>query len=110
DGSEETLVVARGGWVRLPEELLVRAGITDRVRAELAGERIVVSSAGSKAPGVAAPEPIPLSAQSGDRRVVAEVRGARKSYGRGAQERLVLEGLDATFVAGTLVAVTGPSG
>jgi ABC-type lipoprotein export system ATPase subunit len=34
----------------------------------------------------------------------------RKSYGRGAQERLVLDGLDTSLLAGKLVAVTGPSG
>ena len=110
DGSEEALVVARGGWVRLPEELLARAGITDRARAELAGEQIVVSSAGPAAPSATEPEPTPLSARSADDRVIAEVRGARKSYGWGAQERLVLDGLDASFLAGTLFAVTGPSG
>src|SRR4029450_6535200 len=44
-GDGETLVVARGGWVRLPEELLVRARIGSPARAELGGEGIVVSGA-----------------------------------------------------------------
>ncbi len=108
-GSEESLVVARGGWVRLPEELLARAGIGERARAELAGGRIVVSSAAPAAPR-AEPEVTPLAAYAGEARVVAETRGVRKSYGRGAQERLVLDGLDASFLGGKLMAVTGPSG
>ena len=37
EAGEETLVVGRGGWLRLPEELLARAGIGDRARAELDG-------------------------------------------------------------------------
>jgi len=43
-------------------------------------------------------------------RVVAEVRGVQKSYGEGAQKRVVLAGLNASFATGKLVAVTGPSG
>jgi ABC-type lipoprotein export system ATPase subunit len=108
-GTGETLVVARGGWVRLPEDLLARAGIGERVRAELAGEQILVSPAGPSRPA-AEPEPTPLPVHGGDGRVVAETRAVRKSYGRGAHERIVLDGLDATFLGGRLVAVTGPSG
>jgi ABC-type lipoprotein export system ATPase subunit len=109
-GGRETLVVGRGGWVRLPEELLARAGIGERARAELEGEGIVLTSAGV-APREA---PAPALAEEGraatDGRVVAEVLDVSKSYGRGAQERIVLAGLDASFTAGGLVAVTGPSG
>jgi ABC-type lipoprotein export system ATPase subunit len=110
NASEETLVVARGGWVRLPEELLARAGIGERARAELAGEHIVVSPAGPAASRAAEPELSPLSDRAGETRVVAQTRGVRKTYGRGAQERLVLAGLDAAFLSSELVAVTGPSG
>jgi ABC-type lipoprotein export system ATPase subunit len=110
NGSEETLVVARGGWLRLPEELLAQAGIGERARAELAGEQIVVRRAGparARASEVQAPTPTEPVA---DGRVVAEARGLVKSYGSGAQERLVLDGVDASFGSGRLVAVTGPSG
>jgi ABC-type lipoprotein export system ATPase subunit len=109
-GGEETLVVGRGGWVRLPEELLVRAGIGGRARAELGREGIVVSAAGVP-PDEAVPAAVPAPTQGvADGRLVAEVRHVRKSYGRGAQQRVVLDGLEASFAAGTLVAVTGPSG
>ena len=110
NGSEETLVVARGGWLRLPEELLAQAGIGERARAELVGEQIVVRRAG---PGRANEEQAvaPASVEPvGDGRVVAEVRGVHKGYGHGAQERVVLDGLDASFGSGKLVVVTGPSG
>jgi len=110
EGSEETLVVARGGWLRLPEELLARAGIGERARAELAGGQIVVRPAGSESPRPLEPEAaVPIESAT-DGRVVAETRAVRKSYGKEAQRRLVLDGLDASFGAGKLVAVTGPSG
>ncbi len=35
-GGDEALVVGKGGWVRLPEELVVRAGLGDRARASSA--------------------------------------------------------------------------
>ena len=47
-GDAESLVVARGGWVRLPEELLVRARIGSRAKAELGEAGIVVSAAGEE--------------------------------------------------------------
>jgi ABC-type lipoprotein export system ATPase subunit len=107
---DETLVVARGGWLRLPEELLARAGIGERARAELAGREIVVRSAGPAASEADAADSPAAPAPAADGRVVAEVRGLEKSYGQGPQKRVVLAGLNASFATGKLVAVTGPSG
>jgi ABC-type lipoprotein export system ATPase subunit len=107
---DETLVVARGGWLRLPEELLARAGIGERARAELAGRGIVVTSAGPAASEVDVGDSPAAPAPTVDGRVVAEVQGLQKSYGHGPQKRVVLAGLDASFVTGKLIAVTGPSG
>jgi ABC-type lipoprotein export system ATPase subunit len=107
---DETLVVARGGWLRLPEELLARAGIGERARAELAGRGIVVTPAGPAAPEADAADSPLAPAPTVDGRVVAELRGLQKSYGQGAQKRVVLAGLNASFATGKLVAVTGPSG
>jgi ABC-type lipoprotein export system ATPase subunit len=107
---DETLVVARGGWLRLPEELLARAGIGERARAELGAQGIVITPVGPAAAEAAAPDSLPAPATTGDGRVGAEVRGLEKSYGLGAQKRAVFAGLDASFAAGKLVAVTGPSG
>ena len=111
EGGEEALVVGRGGWLRLPEELLLRAGIGSHARAELGGGGIVVKAAGAAVPR----EPARVEerverAVSADGRVVAEAKGLTKSYGRGPQARVVLSRLDAAFAAGKLVAVTGPSG
>jgi ABC-type lipoprotein export system ATPase subunit len=108
-GDGETLVVARGGWVRLPEELLVRARIGSRARAELGDEGIVVSAAGEPVqPGSRDGQaPAPILEENG---VLAQVRGVGKRYGAGARETLVLDGLDADFSGGRLTALTGPSG
>jgi ABC-type lipoprotein export system ATPase subunit len=109
-GDGETLVVARGGWVRLPEELLARARIGGRARAILAEEGIVVSAAGEHAhvDGSAPAEaPRPTSRESGS---VATLSGVGKVYGEGGGGTVVLEGLDAEFIGGRLTAVTGPSG
>jgi ABC-type lipoprotein export system ATPase subunit len=107
---DETLVVARGGWLRLPEELLARAGIGERARAELAGRGIVVTSAGPAASEVDVGGSPAAPAPTVDGRVVAEVQGLQKSYGHGPQKRVVLAGLNASFATGKLIAVTGPSG
>ena len=107
---DETLVVARGGWLRIPEELLARAGIGERARAELAGRGIVVTSAGPAASEVDVGDSPAAPAPTVDGRVVAEVQGLQKSYGHGPQKRVVLAGLNASFATGKLIAVTGPSG
>jgi ABC-type lipoprotein export system ATPase subunit len=110
-GDEETLVVGRGGWLRLPEDLLARAGISSRARAELADGRLVLSSADG---GPSAPSSEETRQQAGATveatGIAAETRAVTKSFGEGAQRRVVLADLDATFPAGRLVAVTGPSG
>jgi ABC-type lipoprotein export system ATPase subunit len=102
-GGEESLVVARGGWLRIPEELLARAGIGTRARARLEGAAIVVEGTGrTRAP---APSAAPASARNGGA-TAAEVRSLTRAFGRSA----VLDRLSATFRAGRMTAVTGPSG
>jgi ABC-type lipoprotein export system ATPase subunit len=99
---EESIVVGRGGWLRLPEELLRRSGIHTHATARLEGQAIVVS-------GDETTETKPEAAtfeQPRERQLVAALRGLDKSYGR----RTVLGGLQATFDSSTLTAVTGPSG
>jgi ABC-type lipoprotein export system ATPase subunit len=109
-GGEEALVVGRGGWIRLPEELLVLAGIGGRARAELGSEGIVVRPAGASSAETAAPAAPDVARPAAGGRVVAEACGLSKSYGRGAQARVVFAGLAAAFAAGRLTVVTGPSG
>jgi ABC-type lipoprotein export system ATPase subunit len=109
DGAEsDTIVVGRGGWLRLPEELLLRAGIGTHATARLDGGAVVVEAAGGSVEG-----PVPGTKVSGttvpsatQRPVVAAVRELDKRFG----STVVLEGLSAEFRGGLLHAVTGPSG
>jgi len=111
--SEETvageglIVVGRGGWLRLPQELLERAGIGERAAASLEDDRIVVTAAASDgAAAEAAAEP--AAAVPG--RIVASVTDVVKTHGRGVSAARVLDGLEAVFEGGRLTVVTGPSG
>jgi ABC-type lipoprotein export system ATPase subunit len=104
EGSGDTIVVGRGGWLRLPEEYLRRAGIVTHASARLERDEIVVRSVGTERAAEAAAA-FELARPSGPP-LVAELRGVTKSYGR----REVLRDLDATFTGGMLCAVTGPSG
>jgi energy-coupling factor transport system ATP-binding protein len=104
-GGAESIVVGRGGWLRLPEELLARAGIGAHATARLGESGVVVSPAGERAR--------PLREAPSRRRVarpaaepVANVRGVTKEFAVTS----VFDGLDATFAPGRLHAVTGPSG
>jgi ABC-type lipoprotein export system ATPase subunit len=98
----EEIVLARGGWLRLPEDLLRLSGIGGRASARVADDGIVIAPASEAA---SAPEPTPR-AEANPGEVVAELRGVTRSYGR----RRVLDGVTASFRGGCLTAVTGPSG
>jgi len=100
----DTIVIGRGGWLRLPEELLLRAGIGERAQARLDEGRIVVTPVGERA--AAAPAAGAVAAPAADGTAVARVRRLVKRYG----DTRVLDGLDAEFAGGRLYAVTGPSG
>lgn len=102
---EGELVVGRGGWLRLPEEFLLRAGIRERARAHLEQGRIVVTAAGEDAARARVPEVValPTAAAGG---VAVELRAVTKRY----REVAPLAGLSASFEAGRLAVVTGPSG
>jgi ABC-type lipoprotein export system ATPase subunit len=115
-GSDVSLVVGRGGWLRLPPELLSGAGIGERAVAR-AGEGAVVLEPAPGA-GIAprdepdaarADEPQSGAAASGPGSAV-EVRALSKAYGSGAGLRRVLFELSHRFEAGRLTAITGRSG
>jgi len=108
----DTIVVGRGGWLRLPEELLVRAGIGSRATARLEAGAILVEPAGAregKPTGLREPEG---ASPEGARHLgstiapTVEVRGLSRRFASGP----VFTGLDASLDAGRLHAVTGPSG
>ena len=107
DDAPDTIVVGRGGWLRLPEELLLRAGIGERAAAELEDGRVVVRPApGSPRVSVVAREAEQPPQAPREETVIARTRVLAKSY----RDTRVFDGLDAEFRAGRLYAITGPSG
>jgi ABC-type lipoprotein export system ATPase subunit len=108
-GDDESIVVGKGGWLRLSEELLHRAGIGGRAAARIEEGSIVVSSAGERVEAEAAAETVPAGpAVRGP--VVAQLQGVGKHFGAGAAARPVFDGVTASLAGGRLYAVTGPSG
>jgi ABC-type lipoprotein export system ATPase subunit len=104
-GGEDAIVVGRGGWLRLPEEFLTRAGIHTRAVARLEDDAIVVTAAEPAVPG----SPIELCGSeplTHSRRTVAEVRGLTRRFATAT----ALDHVDASFSSGRLAVVTGPSG
>ncbi|HMB78587.1 MAG TPA: ATP-binding cassette domain-containing protein, partial [Vicinamibacterales bacterium] len=103
DEESDSIVVGRGGWLRLPEELLLRAGIGTRATARFEDGAVVVTPAGEPLP---VSDPVSLRdtlAQRGP--LVAEARGVERRYGK----TVALRPTDASFHGGQLHAVTGPS-
>jgi ABC-type lipoprotein export system ATPase subunit len=111
---EELIVVGRGGWLRVSEELLRRVGIGSHAAARLEGREIVLSSAGDgrgpEQPDPAPPAAIPARRDDHADGQVASVAGLVKRYGEGETASIPIDGLSASFEAGRLYAVTGPSG
>jgi ABC-type lipoprotein export system ATPase subunit len=106
DGDEsDTIVVGRGGWLRLPEELLLRAGIATKAVARFESGSVVVAPAGEAQPGIVEEAVAPATAAEPGP-VVAAASSLAKRYGG----TVVLDGLDVSFEGGRLHAVTGPSG
>jgi ABC-type lipoprotein export system ATPase subunit len=105
-GGGPKLVIGRGGWVRLPEIARDEARIADRAgwRAERGG---VTLSGDDDSP---APLRGAVSEAPPDGAIVCTLRGIAKGYGRGHRAHRVLDGFDAAFARGRLVAVEGRSG
>jgi ABC-type lipoprotein export system ATPase subunit len=108
----DTIVVGRGGWLRLPEELLLRAGIGTKATARFEDGDIVVTGAGEPASNSL------LQAASGPARALEPVRNsllqAPVAVARGVTRRygstIALRPVDVELHAGQLHAITGPSG
>jgi ABC-type lipoprotein export system ATPase subunit len=103
-GASDTIVVGRGGWLRLPEELLLRAGIGTHATARFDEGSVVVEPHGTRAE---TPEPGSRS-EPGSRvgPLVAKGHGLTRRYG----DTTVFEQLDLELHGGRLHAITGPSG
>jgi ABC-type lipoprotein export system ATPase subunit len=109
--ASDTIVVGRGGWLRLPEELLLRAGIGAKATARFEDGGVVVTPAGetsnsllqaSSGP-VREPEPVRNSLLQAP---IAAALGVTRRYGA----TIALRPVDVELVAGRLHAITGPSG
>jgi ABC-type lipoprotein export system ATPase subunit len=104
DGESDTIVVGRGGWLRLPEELLLRAGIGAKATARFQDGTVVVEGTGE--PRV---EPVSNTLKVSDTapsRRVLSASGLSRRYGA----TVVFEDVSLELHAGRLHAVTGPSG
>jgi ABC-type lipoprotein export system ATPase subunit len=108
--SDGAIVVGRGGWLRLPEEYLRRAGIQTRATARVEGERIIVTSADTRRAASAGDESAPPLAAAASGAVLVRAAGLVKMFAHGPGRIAAVSGLDASFEAGKLYAVTGPSG
>jgi len=106
---ETALVIGRGGWVRLPAQLLEGAGIRQRARVLASPGGVTITPAAidpettqRRAPAPAAHERWPPAH--------VEIRSVTRSFGRTRARRTVIAGLTHSFPPGRLTVVTGPSG
>ncbi|HET7857148.1 MAG TPA: ATP-binding cassette domain-containing protein [Gaiellaceae bacterium] len=108
---DEEIVVARGGWLRLPEELLRRSGISDKARARLAERSVLIESTDQTSASSAEPrrvfDPGPTRGSDG---VAVGLEDVEARVGRDGRGRTVFSGLTASVEPGRLTVVTGPSG
>ena len=104
------IVVGRGGWLRLPEDVLRSAGIDRHATAELRDGAVVLEPAGARVPVTQTPR-APAAAAiearvTGTQSPLVKVQGLTKRFGSATP----IDQLDATFAPGRLTVVTGPSG
>jgi ABC-type lipoprotein export system ATPase subunit len=103
---DEELVVDDRGWLRLPEPLRQRIGLTDRARVRSRADAVEIVAAGAAAAPAAPPAlavPAPVSAPTGP---LAELSGIELAYG----ERSIFADFSATIAPATLTVVRGRSG
>ncbi|MCY7302457.1 MAG: ATP-binding cassette domain-containing protein [Thermoleophilia bacterium] len=94
-------MIGSGGWLRLPEEALLDAGIVDR--ATVTSREGVVEL---RPLGITRASVLMLPDIEGSAGAVVEVRNVTRSYSGDA----ALDAVTATFKPGQLTVVTGPSG
>ncbi len=101
-GGTVDAVVNRGGWIRIPEELI---GSTTRARLEPTPGGVFVHTVAHEPARPAMP-----ASDAGSGGTVAEAVGLTKVHGRGARATEVFHDLSLQLAAGRLSVVTGPSG
>ena len=108
-----SLVVGRGGWVRLPASLQAAARLGDRVEPRpVQGGLLLEPAAGCdpRAAAAEAPDPVFGGEPRNLEPAPVELAGVTRAYRQAAAERVVLDDLTHTFAPGRLTVVTGPSG
>ncbi len=101
------VVVDRGGWLRVPAELLRQAGIAGRASAALQDGRIVLEATGDRA---AVPDGRPGSGLALPHATPGGLDAAVQAVSRAYGPRSVLREFGATWAPGSFTVVTGPSG
>jgi ABC-type lipoprotein export system ATPase subunit len=101
--ASDTIVVGRGGWLRLPEELLLRAGIGAKATARFENGGVVVTPVGEGPQLVS--DTVSLSEIPAGP-VIVSAHEVTRHYG----ETIALRPVDLELQAGRLHAITGPSG
>jgi ABC-type lipoprotein export system ATPase subunit len=109
------LVVGRGGWLRLPSDLLAGAGIRERALVRATQGGLILTSAGARTPpnepeasaGPSAAQP--MTSRDWNPAAV-ELRAVNRGYSSGRLRRRVFEDLTLVFEPGRMTALTGRSG
>jgi ABC-type lipoprotein export system ATPase subunit len=104
-----SLVVDRGGWLRVPGGLLDAAEIFDRADAPAVPGGVLLTPAGRRS----APTAVMMRGPGAGNRcepVLVELRAVSRSRGHGAARRAVIEELTLSFAPGRLTVVVGRSG
>ncbi len=109
-GKTPSLVVARGGWVRLPERLVRDVGAPRHVDVAVESGALVLTPAEGRADLRPESTEQPQHATGTDGEVVAALDRASKRFGAGSGARTVFAELDVSFRAGRFTAVVGRSG
>ena len=110
-GNDELIVVGRGGWLRVPDELLQRARIGSYARASVDGDSVVLTGADGTAAEIADAAPgRPTSTTQAPGSGLVQLAGVTKVYGTGDATVEVLARIDVAFEAARFHVVTGPSG
>jgi putative ABC transport system ATP-binding protein len=110
-GGEESIVVGRAGWLRVPEELLARSLIRARARPAVVDGRLTLTSADEPVPTEpgAMPSAPARRTRPLDHGAVAELRAVERRFG-GESGPAALEDITARFSSQRLTAISGPSG
>src|SRR5579885_1479205 len=103
--ARDSIVVGRGGWLRLPEELLLRAGIATHATARFADGAVIVEPSGERA----VEQPADSTGDEGPH-TAGDIAATASRLVRRFGATTVLDGIDLELRDGLLHAVTGPSG